>query len=188
MRRNFVFVEQVGKTELDGLLKKWRASDSDSRILKVQRDQAGNRNRPLSDAVPVFTKDKMDDWPHVGDCSFVEASDAVLRTSMNWKSYHLTWKRGIAPGSSLCHEHETLCESFRLSHEIDQLNCGNLAAHELLMRRMIQIEMAVSRNSKAPDFTGLSVVLSSVTDGSGAVQTRGFHKWVAEKNESRAAS
>ena len=54
------------------------------------------------------------------------------------------------------------------------------------MRRMIQIEMAVSRNSKAPDFTGLSVVLSSVTDGSGAIQTRGFHKWVADKNESRA--
>ena len=54
------------------------------------------------------------------------------------------------------------------------------------MRRMIQIEMAVSRNSKAPHFTGLSVVLSSVTDGSGAIQTRGFHKWVADKNESRA--
>ena len=54
------------------------------------------------------------------------------------------------------------------------------------MRRMIQIEMAVSRNSKMPDFTGLSVVLSSVTDGSGAVQTKGFHKWVADKNEARA--
>ena len=163
----FRFVEQVGKTELDGLLKKWRASDSDPRILKVQRDQVGKRNRPLSDAVPVFTEDKMDDWLHVGDHSFVEASDAVLRTSMNWKTYHLTWKQesGIAPGSFLCHEHETLCESFRLWHEIDQLNCGNLAAHELLMRRMIQIEMAVSRNSKSLDFTGLSVVLSSVTDG-----------------------
>ena len=184
----FRFIEQVTKTELEGVLKKWRAADSDSRILKVQRDQAGKRNRPLSDAVPVFTEEKMDDWPHVGDRSFMEASDAVLRTSANWKTYHLTWKQesGIAPGSSLCHEHETLCESFRLSHEIDQLNCGNLAAHELLMRRMIQIEMAVSRNSKAPDFTGLSVVLSSVTDGSGAIQTRGFHKWVADKNESRA--
>jgi len=142
------------------VLKKWRASDSDFRILKVNREQAGKRNRPLSDAVPVITEDKMDDWPHVGDRSFVEASDAVLRTSMNWKTYHPTWKQesGIAPGSSLCHEHKTLCKTFRLSHEIDQLNCGNLAALELLMRRMIQIEMAVSRNSKAADFTGLSVV------------------------------
>ena len=56
----------------------------------------------------------------------------------------------------------------------------------VLMRRMIQIEMAVTRDSKAPDFTGLSVVLSSVVDGSVAIQTKGFHKWVADKNESRA--
>ena len=51
---------------------------------------------------------------------------------------------------------------------------------------MIQIEMAFSRNSKVPDFTGYSVVLSSVIDGSGAIQTKEFHKWVADKNESRA--
>ena len=61
-----------------------------------------------------------------------------------------------------------------------------LSSLELLMRRTIQIEMAVSRNSKAPSFTGLSVMLSSVTDGSGAIQTKGFHKWVAEKSEARA--
>ena len=90
------------------------------------------------------------------------------------------------PGTTLCHEDETLCEAFRLCHEVDQLNASNLSSLELLMRRMIQIEMAVSRNSKAPDFTGLSVVLSSVVDGSGAVQTKGFHKWVADKNEARA--
>ena len=124
------FVEQVSKSELADSVKRWRAADSDSRILKVQRDQAGKRNRPLSDAVPQFTEDKMDDWPHVGERSFVEASDAVLRTAMNWKTYHLTWKQesGISPGTSLCHEHETLCESFRLAHEVDQLNCGNLAS------------------------------------------------------------
>ena len=79
----FRFIEQVTKMELEGVLKKWRASDSDSRILKVQRDQAGKRNRPLSDAVPCFTEEKMDDWPHVGDRSFMDASDAVLHTSAN---------------------------------------------------------------------------------------------------------
>ena len=61
-----------------------------------------------------------------------------------------------------------------------------MAALELLMRRMIQTEMAVGRSSKSPNFTGLSVVLSSVTDGSGAIQTKGFHKWVADKNGARA--
>ena len=70
------------------------------------------------------------------------------------------------PGTSLCHEHETLCECFGLSHEAEKVNASNLCSFGLLMRRMIQMEMAVSRNSKAPDCTGLSVVLSSVTDGS----------------------
>jgi hypothetical protein len=72
------------------VLKKWRAADSDSRILKVQRDQAGKRNRPLSDAVPVFTEENMDDWPHVGDRSFMEASDAVISNSEKWKTYRIT--------------------------------------------------------------------------------------------------
>ena len=73
-----------------------------------------------------------------------------------------------------------------MGHEVDQVNASNLCSVELLMRRMIQIEMAVHRNSKAPDFTRLSVVPSSVEDGSGAIQTKEFHKCVADKNKSRA--
>ena len=182
------FVEKIGKSELDATMKKWRAADADCRIFKIQRDAAGNRNRSLADTAPLLSEEAMPDWPHSGERSFKEASDAVLRTSQNWKTYHLTWKQesGVATGSSLCHEHEVLCEAFRFGHEVDQINASNLCSFELLMRRMIQIEMAVSRNSKAPDFTGLSVVLSSVVDGSGAIQTKGFHKWVADKNESRA--
>ena len=182
------FVERIGKAELEATLKKWRAADSDCRIFKVHRDASGNRNRSLAESAPMLTEETMVDWPHAGERAFKEASDAVLRTSQNWKTYHLTWKQesGVAQGSSLCHEHETLCEAFRFGHEVDQVNASNLSSFELLMRRMIQIEMAVSRNSKAPDFSGLSVVLSSVVDGSGAIQTKGFHKWVADKNESRA--
>ena len=106
----FRFVEQIGKTEIVDTVKKWRSADSDIRILKVQRDAAGNRNRPLSDAVPAYTQSDMSDWPHSGERAFREASDAVLRTTANWKTYHLTWKQesGIGTGTTLCHEHETL--------------------------------------------------------------------------------
>ena len=185
---DYRFVERIGKAELEATLKRWRAADSDCRIWKVSRDASGNRNRSLADAAPLLTEEAMNDWPHSGERSFKEASDAVLRTSQNWKTYHYNWKQesGVAHGSSLCHEHEVLCEAFRFAHGVDQVNASNLCSFELLMRRMIQIEMAVNRNNKAPDFTGLSMVLSSVVDGSGAVQTKGFHKWVADKNESRA--
>ena len=185
---DYRLVEKVGKTEVDASVKRWRAADSDCRIFKVQRDASGNRMRSLAESAPMLTEEVMSDWPHSGEKAFKEATEAVLRTSQTWKTYHLVWKQesGVVSGTSLCHEHETLCEAFRLGHELDQVNGSNLASFELLVRRMIQIEMAVSRNSKAPDFTGLSVVLSSITDGSGALQTKGFHKWVADRNEARA--
>ena len=168
----FRFVEQNGNIEVEATVKRWRAADSDVRIFKVQRDAAGNRNSPLADSVPLYTQEEMKDWPHVGALAFREASEGVLRTSQNWKTYHLIWKQesGIAPGTSLRHEHDTLWEAFRLGHEADQVNASNVCSFELLVRRMLQIEMAVSRSSsKAPDFTGFSVVLSSVKDGSGAI-------------------
>ena len=166
----------------------WRAAVSSLGRLEVQCDQAGKRNCPLSDAVPGFSEDKMDDLPLVGDRSFIEASGAIPRTSASCEAYHPTWKQesGIAPGSSLGQGPETSCRSFRLSHEFDQLDFWSLAARRLLIRRMIRIAVAVSRNSKAPDFTGLVVTLSSVTVGPGAVLTRGFHKCVADRNEFRA--
>ena len=124
------FVEKVGKSELEATMKKWRAADSDCRIFKIKRDASGNRNRSLADTAPLLSEEAMTDWPHSGERSFKEASDAVLRTSQNWKTYHLTWKQesGVASGSSLCHEHEVLCEAFRFGHEVDQVNASNLCS------------------------------------------------------------
>ena len=51
----FCLVEQVGKAEVEATVKRWRAADSDVRILKFQRDAAGNRNRPLADSGPLYT-------------------------------------------------------------------------------------------------------------------------------------
>ena len=81
-------------------MKRWRAADSDCRIFKIQRDASGNRNRSLAVSL---SEEAMADWPHSGERSFKEASDAVLRTSQNWMTYHLTWKQesGVASGSSL---------------------------------------------------------------------------------------
>ena len=52
-------VEQVGKSEVEEAVKRWRAADSDERILKVQRDAAGNRDRPLADSVPLYAMEDM---------------------------------------------------------------------------------------------------------------------------------
>ena len=76
-------VEQCGRSEVVDTVKKWRAANSDVRIFKMQRDAAGNRNRPFADSIPLDTQEDMKDWPHTGACAFREASDGVLRTSHN---------------------------------------------------------------------------------------------------------
>ena len=75
--------EQCGQSKVVDTVKKWRAADSDVRIFKMQRDAAGNRNRPLADSVPPYTQEDMKDLPHTGARAFREASDGVSRTSQN---------------------------------------------------------------------------------------------------------
>ena len=54
-------VGQCGNSEVDNTVELWRAADSDVRILKVKRDAAGNRNRPLAGAAPLYTQEDMKD-------------------------------------------------------------------------------------------------------------------------------
>ena len=51
---------------------------------------------------------------------------------------------------------------------------------------MVQLESAVRRNPKAPDFGGLDVMLEGHTDASGAAATQGFDQWVMEQQRAKA--
>ena len=74
----------------------------------------------------------------------------------------------------------------RLAHQVDQLNVPNLACFEQLVRRRIQIEMAVERNAKHPDYAGLDLVMGGPTTESGAAASKGFRDWVYKKQGERA--
>ena len=50
----------------------------------------------------------------------------------------------------------------------------------------MQIETAVRRNPKVPDFTGLECMLDSRTDSSGAAVTATFDSWVTERQRDAA--
>eukprot|EP00972_Heterocapsa_arctica_P034820 5126146-Heterocapsa_arctica.AAC.1 len=74
----------------------------------------------------------------------------------------------------------------RLFCSLDQLNTPNIAGIELLVRRLIQIEMAVDRSASAPDFTGLATVLAGPTTESGSAVTKNFTEWIAGRQRDRA--
>ena len=49
------------------------------------------------------------------------------------------------------------------------------------MRRYIEIQGAVRRNPKHPDYSGLGHGTSSKVDESGAIRTGGYHEWLSEQ-------
>ena len=182
------FCELIEVKDKDKTILSWRAADHDCRILPIVRDRGGKRTRTLRDAVSGFTEDVQDDWPHLGPRALGELVRSVAEAVESWTLYHSEWERnsGIATGSSLCHEHRILCESFRLFGAVDQVNLPNLAGAELLARRLIQIEMAVERSARSPDFSGLSSVMAGPTTETGAAVTKNFTEWIASRQKDRA--
>lgn len=182
------FCQRVLKSEVEGKKKQWRPADSDCRILAVRRNDQGRRACSLADHANALTEVAMDDWPHPGPRAYRELVLSVSDSANSWGSYHTEWTKasGISEGTSLVHEHKTLSTAFGLLQSVDQLNGANLAAVEMLARRMIQIEMATERSNKSPDFSGLSVVMASPTTDSGAAVTRNFTEWVSQRQKDRA--
>ena len=70
-----------------------------------------------------LSEDEIVDWPHPGPRAFREVCVSVAEAADTWAIYHDRWERssGISGGHSLCHEHKTLCECFRLMQTTDQL-------------------------------------------------------------------
>ena len=61
-----------------------------------------------------------------------------------------------------------------------------LASCEAQSRRLVQIEAAVRRSPKLPDFSGLEVMTQAAADPSGAAITQGFNAWVASQQKDAA--
>ena len=182
------FCEQVAKDDVDSLVLSWKPGAGDSRILPVLKDGGGKRNRSLREAVGAYSEHDIEDWPHSGPRAFLEFSRSVSASADSWVVYHSEWIRnsGVGAGTAPAHEHRILCEYMRLSHQVDQINGPNLAGTELLTRRMVQIEMAVERCPRSPDYAGLGCILAGPTSESGAAITRDFTEWVSNKQKERA--
>ena len=61
-----------------------------------------------------------------------------------------------------------------------------MAAFEELSRRMVQLELAVAKNPRHPDLTGLHVLVDGAADSSGAARAPKFSAWVTTKQKEQA--
>eukprot|EP00974_Lingulodinium_polyedra_P071597 6926490-Lingulodinium_polyedra.AAC.1 len=57
---------------------------------------------------------------------------------------------------------------------------------ELVVRRLHQIELAVRKNAKAPDFEGLEKLVETAVDKSGAAAIPSVASWLAEQQKAEA--
>jgi hypothetical protein len=181
-------VVRIARDDLDEWRKERRSGAHDQRTLGVHFDANGVRHLRFRDAVNMMKADTHDEWTFDGPIACPEFLAAVVQGAGNPVSYHSEWVRlsGVAEGSAVCHDHRHLMECLRLGACVDQLDLMNLALTENIVRRIIQIETAVERNPRHPDFTGLGVVEGGVTTDKGAARVPKFREHIAARQKERA--
>ena len=180
-------IQKVSDRDFEEWKKSQNSKADDLRVLGNYVSTGGKRLLALSDAVDLMRESTLPDWPHIGPRVVKEILRAVVAVPGNMVSYHSEWVRlsGVSEGSSICHEHRHHCEVLRLLVSLDQLDASNLASAEQTVRRLVQLECAIERNPKAPDFSGLGVIANGATGSDGKAHVPVFRQWVSDRQRDR---
>ncbi|CAK0861131.1 unnamed protein product, partial [Prorocentrum cordatum] len=109
-------------------------------------------------------------------------------TGMEWMSHHLDFihKSGISPNSNITRAHRRLTEALHAFQQQDMLNLPSLSGVEILVRYLVQIEMAVARNPRSPDFQDLDAVVASTVNEYGGLVLPEYSKYIAQIQKDEA--
>ena len=117
-------------------------SGDDARTLAVRYGTDGKRRRELRDGVELASESVWGDWPIKGPRTAKWVGQYFVSNGGSPLSMHNAWKVNCklqaSDGGVL--EHESICKALELAIEYDQLNIGELAAIELLCRRLQMIQ------------------------------------------------
>ena len=78
-------------------------------------------------------------------------------------------KSGLSVNSGTCRARRRLSEALQSLMQDDLLNLPSLQGVEILTRYLVQIEMAVARNPRCPDFQDLDAVVASTVNEYGGL-------------------
>ena len=180
--------ERVARGQLDQWKKDRQGEEIDIRVLAVELSAEGPSSLTLERAVGLMREDAMPHWTFEGPRVAKEFLKSVVESSGNLVSYHSEWIRlsGVQQSSAVGYEHRHCCEVLRLCCCHDMCDGSNLACIEQVVRRVIQLEMAVSKNPSAPDFVGLGVIGDGAVLSDGSSRVPKFRAWVADRQKERA--
>lgn len=161
----------------------------DHRVLLVSRDRRGVKRLSLTSALEQFRPQAPAGWQFRGPNAIVEFLEGIDATGLELAGYYGHWQRqsGIHSQSGAAAEFKKLLELLRHLIAHGQVDVSNLAGAELAARRCLQIQRAVRRSPRHPNFDGLDAMLSSALHETGGVVTSRFDAFVAAEQKDPAA-
>lgn len=181
-------IEELSSGDVEKFVEKKKGQLGDLRVIGSHKDDKDRRFIPFPDAMGLLRQSDFPDWGFAGPRAAREFLTSIYESGVDLGAYHLQWAKNsnVNTHSSVCHEHKNLLECIRLGLLRDQLDLSNLLMAEMMIRRVVQLEVAVSRNNTAPDFAGLDVLLESpLTEGGGA-SARALDEWVTSRLKEKA--
>lgn len=181
-------ISEVSVAEVGSIVEQIKGTQGDLRVLGLHVGADKKRLLLFKDAFPLFKESTFSDWVFTGPRAVKEFLGSIYESGTDLGGYHLQWVKNsnVNPHSSVCHEHRNLMESLRLAVTRDQLDVTCLMSMELLVRRVILLEVAVSRNANSPDFSGLEVLMENPLSEGGAAVTRQLDEWVTSRLKEQA--
>ncbi|CAE8613278.1 unnamed protein product, partial [Polarella glacialis] len=160
----------------------------DLRLLGNQANSSGKRMMSLSRALELMTKHTFADWPHRGPAATKEFLEAIMESGGDIQVYLGTFMRksGVSDNTACCHELKNLFEMVRLGISYDQIDVGNLASFELIVRRILEIQTAIRRNPQHPIFDGLDQSALGSVDEVGGARAVSYGHWLGEQQKAEA--
>lgn len=92
-------------------------------------------------------------------------------------------KSGLSDNSAAAHEYKNLIGVLKLAIGYDQVDCSNLASVEQVVRRLLEIQVAVRRNPKHPTFDAFDYNTRGTVDEVGGARASGYNEWIAEQQK-----
>jgi hypothetical protein len=185
----WLFCQGVTDEQVAGWRKeKVSAHGLDDRVTGDLRDADGLRFATFTQTVGKQVAPSKDAIRLVGQRCTGEFLTALRASGLEWLSHHLDFVRtsGVSLGSGVTRSHRRLSEALQCLQNEDQLNLPALKGAELLTRYLIQIETAVSRNPRAPDFQDLEAITGASVTATGALVLPEYNKFIAAQNRDEA--
>ena len=165
------------------------ANRRDARLTGDSREPAsGRRFISFADSFGLQHVATQPPFPLSGMRVTHEFVKTLRATGMEWLSHHLDFvhKSGISPNSNITRAHRRLTEALHAFQQQDMLNLPSLSGAEILMRYLVQIEMAVARNPRSPDFQDLDAVVASTVNEYGGLVLPEYSKFIAQIQKDEA--